>query len=235
MEIIYKNTKVNYTCFGSGKAILYLHGWGGSTQSFLGLASHMKDYKNILVDFPPFGKSQEPKVPFDIFDYANIVSEILSQEKVKEFSIVSHSFGTRVAICLCNRYNVDKLIITGGAGLKPKNNIKKIIRKIKYKIIKIFNKNASVGSLDYRNLSIIMKKTFNNIIRINLNDLIKAINAKTLIIYGNKDKETPLYMAKKYNKLINNSKLIIYKNCGHFAYLQNFNQFLIDTKNFIKD
>ena len=235
MEITYKNTKVNYICFGKGKTILYLHGWGGSTQSFFGLASHMQGYKNILVDLPPFGKSEEPKVPFDIFDYANIIGKILGQEKVKEFSIVSHSFGTRVAICLCNSYNVDKLIITGGAGLKPKNKIKKIIRKIKYKIIKIFNKNASVGSLDYKNLSINMKKTFNNIIKLNLNNLTKTITAKTLIIYGNKDKETPIYMAKKFNKLINNSKLIIYKNCGHFAYLQNFNQFLIDTKNFIKD
>ena len=235
MIVEYKNTKVNYITFGKGKTILYLHGWGGSTQSFLGLANHMKGYKNILVDFPPFGKSEEPKTPFDIFDYANIIGKILSQERVKEFSIVSHSFGTRVAICLCNRYNVNKLIITGGAGLKPKNKIKKIIRKIKYKIIKIFNKNAQVGSKDYKNLSIIMKKTFNNIINLNLDYLTKNIKAQTLIIYGDEDNETPIYMAKKFNKLINNSKLIIYKNCNHFAYLQNFNQFLIDTKNFIKD
>ena len=195
----------------------------------------MTNYKNILIDFPPFGKSDEPKTQFDIFDYSNIASLILKKEGVKEFSIVSHSFGTRVAICLCNRYNVNKLIITGGAGLKPKNKIKKIIRKIKYKIIKIFNKNAQVGSKDYKNLSFVMKKTFSSIVNYDLSNLAKNINAKTLIIYGNKDKETPIYMAKKFNKIIKNSKLIIYKNCGHFAYLQNFEQFLIDTKKFIKD
>lgn len=236
MQIEYKQSKVNYMVFGNGDAVVYLHGWGGNINSFLAFAKHI-NAKNILIDFPPFGESEEPKTPYTVRDYAEIVDIILTKENISGYSIVSHSFGTRVAICLLTHYNknVNKLIITGGAGLKPKNKIKKQYRKIKYRIIKIFNKNAVVGSKDYVNLSNIMKKTFSNIVNFHQDSCINKITAKTLIIYGNKDKETPLYMAKKFNKNIKNSKLIIYKNCGHFAYLENKEQFLIDIKTFLKE
>ena len=107
--------------------------------------------------------------------------------------------------------------------------------KLKYKTIKTFNKNAVVGSKDYITLSAVMKKTFSNIVNEDLSYLAKNIKCKTLLVYGNKDKETPLYMAKKYNKLIKNSKLKIYKNCGHFAYIQNSEEFIRDCLIFIKE
>lgn len=234
MITTYKQTQIHYIMFGKGQVNIFLHGWGGSTDSFFELAKHIPG-KNILIDFPPFGKSQEPSTPFNIFDYANIVKTIIEKENIIPTNIISHSFGTRVAICVCNMYNINKLVITGGAGLKPHNALKRKIRQIKYKIIKFFNKNAQIGSKDYKFLSNVMKKTFVNIVNFDVSNLAKNINSRTLLVYGNKDKETPLYMAKKFNKLIKNSKLIVYKNCGHFAYLENFTQFLIDVKTFIKD
>ena len=49
MNIIYKQTKVNYIITGEGQnTILFLHGWGGSTQSFLPLAKQY-NAKCILV------------------------------------------------------------------------------------------------------------------------------------------------------------------------------------------
>ena len=140
MNINYKGTKVNYIIEGSGEInIVYLHGWGGSVSSFLPLAKHMSFATNILIDFPPFGESDEPSVPFELNDYVNIVNVILEQQNVKKFSIVSHSFGTRVAVMMCcKNINVDKLVITSGAGIKPKNKLKKFFRKIRYKVIKFF-------------------------------------------------------------------------------------------------
>lgn len=234
--IEYKNSLVNYCTIGeSEQVMLYLHGWGGSVDSFKYLTTSL-NYKNILIDFPPFGESEEPKTPYTLFDYAEIVYKILEKENAKKINIICHSFGARVAILLISMYNVDveKLIITAGAGIKPKNKIKKIFRKIKYKIIKKINKKYLAGSSDYKKLSNVMKKTFSNIINLDIAPYAKKVNSKTLLIYGNRDKETPIYMAKKLNKYIKNSRLIIYKNCGHFAYLENNVQFLIDIKTFLK-
>ena len=162
--------------------------------------------------------------------------KILQKENVKSCDVVSHSFGSRVAVCLQVKYRVfNHIVITGGAGIKPKSSIKKICRKAKYKIIKTFNKNAVVGSKDYVLLSGVMKKTFSNILELDLSNFAKGIDAKTLLIYGQKDKETNLYVAKKFNKLIKQSNLKIYKNCGHFAYLENLEQFLLDVKIFLRE
>ena len=61
--IEYKQRLVNYIVCGEGEeALLYLHGWGGSIDRFKYLALTMP-YKNILIDFPPFGQSQEPLSP----------------------------------------------------------------------------------------------------------------------------------------------------------------------------
>ncbi len=235
MNISYNGTLVNYKVVGSGKQnIVYLHGWGGNINSFMFVAQNIKA-TNILIDFPPFGESQEPKTPWCVEDYANAVKLVLKELNINKYIIISHSFGSRVAIYLANSYNkVDKLIITGGAGIRPKQ-FKIFLRKTKYKIIKFFNKNAVVGSKDYIGLSSVMKKTFSNIVSKDLSDLAKNIKCKTLLIYGSLDRETPLYMAKKYNKLIKNSKLKIYKNFGHFAYIQNSEEFVRDCLIFIKE
>ena len=50
----------------------------------------------------------------------------------------------------------------------------------------------------------------------------RKITAETLLVWGKKDDATPLYMAKKYNKLIHGSGLVIVKDAGHFSYLDDF-------------
>ena len=173
MEILYKNTKINYICKNKGEnAIVFLHGWGGSIASFSSLSEQLDNFstKHILIDFPPFGKSEEPKEVWTLYDYVECIKMILDAENVKKVIFVAHSFGGRVAICFANLYTnkVQKMIITGGAGIKPKKSLKKSVRKIKYKIIRFFNKKAKVGSKDYRNLSPVMKKTFSNIVNLSV-------------------------------------------------------------------
>ena len=70
-----------------------------------------------------------------------------------------------------------------------------------------------------------MRQTFNNIVSTDLTKNLDNIIAPCLIVWGDKDKSTPLYMAKKLNKQIKNSELKIYRNSGHFSYLENFGDF----------
>lgn len=192
--------------------------------------------KNILIDFPPFGQSWTIKSPWTIYDYAKLTCLVLKKEKVDECDIICHSFGARVAVVLCanKSVKVNHLIITAGAGIRRKG-IKLYAKKLSNKIKRILNKKAIVGSKEYIELSPVMKKTFSNIVEEDLSNLSKTIIVKTLLIYGDKDKETPLYIAKKFKKNIKNSKLIIYKGCGHFAYLEKYDTFILDTKIFMKE
>ena len=52
-----------------------------------------------------------------------------------------------------------------------------------------------------------------------------------LIIFGEKDKQTPIYMAKNLHKKISDSELHILKNCGHFCFVEEDRKVL----NIVKD
>ena len=231
MEFIYNNTKINYEIKGNGeKLVVFLHGWGAGSEMFLPLAKEIYKERNsfLFIDFPPFGKSEEPKTVWTIQDYKamalQIIQHILDKQNYTSLDIISHSFGGRIAILLAseNKLKLNKLILIGAAGIKPKRGLIYKTKVLKYKIMKKFapQKAANMGSEDYKKLSSTMKQTFKNIVNTDLASLCDKISCQTLIIYGQKDKETPIYMAKKLHKSIKNSKLIIVNGAHHFVYLE---------------
>ena len=117
-----------------------MHGWGGSVVSFKGVLDFLcGKHKCISLDFPPFGKSEEPKQTYDLYDYLNIIKRILEKNKIEKVSVVAHSFGCRVAILLSTKTKfVDKMVFTGAAGIKPKKTIKKLFKRAKYRFYKSY-------------------------------------------------------------------------------------------------
>ncbi|MDD2227620.1 MAG: alpha/beta hydrolase [Clostridia bacterium] len=221
---------------GKGDWIVFLHGWGGTIKSFECVAEKFTEHKCLLIDFPPFGESEEMVDVWNLSDYVEMLREILNAFEIDKVKIIAHSFGGRVAILFASIYTdkVEKLILVDSAGIKPKFNIIVKLKILKYKILKkIGFKQKNKGSADYKLLSSKMKKTFVNIINEHLEKQCERINCPTLIIFGKKDKETPIYMAKKLNSLIKNSAVIIFKNARHFSYIDNFNDFILIAKSFL--
>ena len=216
---------MNFVKLGTSKNfILFLHGWGGSIDSFFWTKTYFKEYSLIYVDFYGFGKSSEPTKPMYVVDYATEIKKILNQYEIDSLVIVGHSFGGRVAIKFAYLYQ------------ESYKNLKAYHFKIfHYKFLKkraktnekARKKLSKFGSSDYKKLSSIMKQTFINIVNEDLSYEAKLINVQVVIIWGKNDKETKLYMAKKLNKFISGSKLYIFDKAGHFSYLDNKQEFLI--------
>ena len=70
--------------------------------------------------------------------------------------------------------------------------------------------------------------------RIYFTNPLKKINCPTLLIWGDKDTAVPINRAYELNKLIKNSKLIVYENCTHYAYLEKLDEVCNEINNFIK-
>ena len=232
----YKNIFINYEFFEGGKTLLvFLHGWGSNLNLMKPLAKNIVgDYSYLLIDFPPFGDSQEPKTPWNLNDYVVLTKEIIKNtENAYNFcSIIlfGHSFGGRVAIKLASLKpkKLEKLVLFASAGLKPKFSLK---TKFKIALYKHYKKTGNpkmknFGSPDYKVLSPIMKQTFNNVISEDLASNCKQISCNTLIVFGNKDTETPLYMGKRMKRLIKNSFLYVVNEGDHFAYIKNIQTIL---------
>lgn len=210
--------------------ILFLHGWCGDKYSFINTYNFLSsyDFSVLSVDFSGFGQNPPLEKDYTIFDYALDLKSLLNSLEIDEFYVVCHSFGARVLAIINEWFNIKKIVITAGAGIKQKYSFCKNYKIFKYKIIKFLVKIkilkkqslSKFGSDDYKNLPLYMKKTFVNIVNQNLDNYFKKINAKVMLFWGKDDNITPLYMAKKMNKLIKNSTLFI-ENGGHFAYLEN--------------
>ena len=233
----YNGAKIHYQQFGkqSTKATILLHGWGRSGEDFSSIISQFPERSFIVIDFPPFGESDKNIVGWSIFTYAQMVISLCDHLRITSIDLVGHSFGGRIALLLCavNRAYVHSCILTGGAGMKPKRSLGFYIKVAKYKIKKRLGKDiSSFGSADYLALSPEMRKTFVSIVSTHLEEYARTISTKTLLVWGENDTETPVYMAKRLNKLLKNSRLELLSGGGHFVFLDQPLSFYRLVKNF---
>ena len=241
------NLKIHYSLDvhdASNEYVLFLHGWGGSINSFKILENTLKNKVNTInLDLLGFGLSDAPPSNFTIYDNANYIVDFLKFLQIKKVNIIAHSFGGRLALILASMHSelINSLILIDIAGIKPKFNLKTFILIKKYKLYKQFVKMGLLkkqilnkfGSTDYKQLNNNLKAVFNRIINEDLAYLLHKINCQTLIFWGKRDKATPLYMAKKLNKNIKNSAIIIFDKAGHFSYLDESYKTALIVKSFL--
>ena len=240
---------MHYLKFGSSKKyLIFLHGWGADLNSFLWLKDYFVDeYSLIFLDFHGFGKTGEPSSPFSVSDYVDRLKLLLDKFVIDELVLIGHSFGGRVAIKFLFNYqfNYSKvfLCLVDSAGILPRRNLIYRLKVFRFKRLKVkVDKNPNLkykldkfGSSDYKKLSVVMKQTFVKVVNEDLSRFAKFLRCKTLIVWGNKDVETKPFMARKLNRLISGSKLVFLKNCGHFCFLENKEEFVIILDTFLKN
>ncbi len=220
---------IHHIQFGQGWDVIFLHGWGGSTASFKGIALKLANKcRCTLVDFYGFGETSHPAHPLTLKDYAQSIKDIIRHYNMEDVVLVGHSFGGRVAIMLaaeCPR--ISGLVLVDSAGIKPRRKPSYYIKVYSYKILKALGiRKLKAGSEDYRKLNPAMRGTFINVVNQDLTREADMITSPTLIVWGEKDMETPLYMARKLEAHIVNCRLNILEGAGHYSYLDNFNQFI---------
>lgn len=231
MYIKFKKKNIYYEKHGNkNKYIFILPGWGNTRKTFQNMIESLKDdYTIYILDYPSFGNSDTIDKVLTIYDYVSIIEKIIKLEKITNPTIIAHSFGGRIASILIgkNKLKIDKLILIDVAGIKRKKTLKVFLKEKIFKLINFLTKNKYkeklmkvFASSDYKELKKSMRKTFQNIINEDLTKYYKEIENETLIIWGEKDKDTPLRDAKKLEKIIKNSALIIYKNRTHYSYLE---------------
>lgn len=236
MFFTYNEYQIYYEKHGNKKKnILILPGWGETRSTFINLINSLKkDYTVYIIDYPGFLKSPFPNHDMSIYDYAKIIKAFIKEMNLSNLNILSHSFGGRIAIILAGKYQIpiDKMILIDIAGINQ-FSLKRKLKTLVYKSLKLLSvfipqkkkdKYLSYlfrkfSSLDYSSLNSNMYNTFKNIITTDLKKYVKDIRCPSLIIWGNNDPDTPLYIGKYLNKHIPDSGLIILKGT-HFIYLE---------------
>jgi len=218
---------------GEGDPFLILHGWGASSKSWIKIQEKLSEnFKVFSLDFPGFGKSDLPPSAWEVQDYVHLVLDYAKEIELKKFHLLGHSFGGRVCIKLAAQFpeKIDKLFLIDTAGIKVKNGLKIRLAKIIVSFLSIFKiipgfkfgrkifYRFVLRQTDYLKARGVMKETFKKVIREDLTPLLKKITAPTLIVWGEKDKMTPIKDAYLIKQKIKNSKLEIF-DCGHSPHL----------------
>ncbi len=176
--------------------------------------------------------------PYFLDDYAEEVLQYIKENGLKTPSVIAHSFGGRVALKVLEKQPdaFDKLVLTDSAGLKPKRTFKKAVKKLAFKFLKLFIKKQKLTrfySKDYQCLDPVMQESFKLIVNEHLDYLLPRIKNQTLIVTGSLDKDTPLYMAKRFKKGLKNSKLIIIEGAGHFSFVDKPLKYNMEVREFL--
>ncbi len=226
-----------YVDEGSGDPVVMLHGWGGQAASLTPLIVGLRDkYRVLAFDLPGFGGSGPPPVPWGTPEYAAFVERAVTSLGIARATYVGHSFGGRIAIWLAAHApeTVQALVLIDAAGIRPPATLRRRTRQLFYKVARTVLRLPILGargpalqerlamrygSADYRAMTGVMRASMVRTVGLDLTACLKAVSAPTLLLWGEKDAETPIADGRKMERLIRGSRLIVVAGAGHFSYL----------------
>ncbi len=242
METTINGIKTNYKIFDGSfsdkeerKSFIILHGWGSNSGRWELIAEKIaeKGFNVIVPDLPGFGESQQLERPWTVNDYVKWFEDLTKELSVQDFYLMGHSFGGALAAKISVKYpqRVKKLFLVAAAVVRKKTTKKKISEKIS-KFVKLFYflpyysffrkavYKFIIRRSDYIYTDGIMKKTYLNVISDDISFNLPFIRVPTVIIWGEKDKSTPVEDANFIKEKIKNSKLIIIPEADHLIHKQ---------------
>ncbi|MBU4274470.1 alpha/beta hydrolase [Patescibacteria group bacterium] len=213
------------------KTLVILHGWQSSKEKWQKIKEKVDEQgiKVIVPDIPGFKPENELKKPWDLDNYIDWFKEFLSSENISEpFFLLGHSFGGALATKFVLKYpeKVEKLFLVAAACVRKKTLKRKIFAYFS-KIIKKFSflpfyplfRKATykfiIRNSDYLQVKGFLEDTYLNIIKEDLSPVLCSIKIPTILIWGDKDRSTPVKHAYFINKQIAGSKLIIIPGGTH--------------------
>jgi pimeloyl-ACP methyl ester carboxylesterase len=104
----FKNATLFYRVYGTGKAVVLIHGFGEDGSIWNYLAGELKNNFLVIVpDLPGSGRSTfleagDEEISMD--DYAEVIIHILKKETLDECTIIGHSMGGYITLAIADKH-----------------------------------------------------------------------------------------------------------------------------------
>lgn len=233
-QTITENIVTSYNESGSGKAVLLLHGWGDTKETFSQLENDLAtSYRVISLDLPGFGKTGAPPAPWSLDEYVAFVKAFLDKKEITTLhAVVGHSNGGAIAIkgLASTAIQAERLVLLASAGIRDTAKGRKRVQWAGAKIAKYPIKvlpgamqrqikrrvYASIGSDIY--VAEHLQDTFKKVVAEDISALAKRVTVPTLLVYGTEDQATPSQFGERFQHLMPNAELKLIENAGHFVH-----------------
>lgn len=252
MNVVVDGLMTNYEKFGQGKkTLVFLHGWADNSKTFAKIIEKLqRDYTILALDLPGFGGSQRPAEAWNTDDFSRFVTAWLDKIGINNvYAFIAHSFGAATVIngLADGELESDKLVLIAAAGIRNKNNPKKLVLKTFAKTAKAglyltprrFRQKLRArvyGKLGSDMLTLAeMEPSFRKIIGEDMQAQAAKLSLPTLLIFGADDDQTPPGDGQTFNRLIRDSQLEIINGAGHFVHQEQSEKVAELIEDFLKD
>jgi len=263
-EYIFPDKNIYYrrNTFSQGRpTLVFVHGLSGSSSAWLPYEQQFENTYNILtLDLRGHGKSK--KYPnykdYTIERFANDIYDLITHLKLNQFILISHSFGSLVALeFLARHQNCVKAAILLSPSLSFKN---RLLAKATQPLLSMASAVAGVmpfshkpgGHIDYTHYQGTgdwnVRRTFadvrNTSLRVYLyatkqsyafdrDNFLEKISIPVLLAHGKNDTIFPVNNSLQMAKKIKHSRLVLLDNTDHILVLNNVREVTNAIEQFI--
>jgi pimeloyl-ACP methyl ester carboxylesterase len=114
--------RVAYLDEGHGEVLLFLHGMGGSSETWRSVMWPLsQNYRVIAPDLPGHGESDKPRSDYSLGAFAVLLRDFLDELGITRATIVGHSLGGGIALQFMYQHPDygQRLILISSGGLGP--------------------------------------------------------------------------------------------------------------------
>ncbi len=227
-----KGTSLRFHDVGMGPPIVLLHGLFGSPSNWQPIMSSLADrYRFLALQLPiEPGPDRRHETFESLSQLTDHVVAFFDELGLDRAVLCGNSLGGQVSLdfCLRHRERVERLVLSGSAGLFERNLSGRIPRVrrdfVREQACKIFYDSVHVSDdlvedvytmlsdRDYRRFLLRVAKATRD--RYMLEEL-PQIQVPTLIVWGSDDSITPPFVAEQFRSHIRNAELTFIDRCGH--------------------
>lgn len=229
-----QNLSVRYQVDGEGQSVLVLHGWSHSSDDWHRVQELLagKGFCVIVPDLPGRGKTTPFTEPWGVGEYNVLVEDFVEALGLKDFVLVGHSFGGRIAVRFGRLHPslLKGLILVAPAGIRSKPDIKTAMflalaragsALLRLPLLAFLKNTAKTLALflirkrDYAKADPMMREVMKKVLSQDPSDEISNLQGNIRLVWGQEDKTVPLSVGLQWKEMLPDATLTVLAGVGH--------------------
>jgi pimeloyl-ACP methyl ester carboxylesterase len=228
------------------QSMILLHGLFGGLSNWNAVVAHFQSKYDIHIPtLPVYDQPGRDHLGY----LTNFLEFYIHNHKLDKVILVGNSLGGHVAILYTHLHpeKVSQLVLTGSSGLYENTSMGSFPKRSNYAYIRervaytfydpatatdeLVEEVFSITTDARKCLSIVRmaKSAQRNYVA----DLLPAIHTPTLLIWGKDDRITPPSVAKEFESLLPNTRLVMIPQCGHAPMMERPEEFNVVLEQYL--